>query len=407
MTENPIETTLAIALMIANETMEQQPLIVRGSKSFREKILTAAARSNLPVTFDNKELQAEFQRRKEQFARGRRRFIERGGRYARSGEFAQSRSQPTARRKIGDVTETGLRLPTLSERNMARSKPEWANLLLQGDEPHKLDKYGAGLYPNVRRDLGREQRELAEKSAKIILDRIAQNSEQVFAASHAQYINRESYFAKRGGVVFTGNQLPKWAEGSPKKFFAAADRYESKSNRRYREIEFALPNEFTTTEQYRQVIDAFVQKHLSNHYYAYAVHEKIGLLSDEERHPHVHIMFSERLIDDAEWEQERKPEIFFSYPLRQKKDAQPPTLEEKRKRGAPKNRKWAERSILAEIRRDLCQIQNEVLAKNGFSVRVDHRTFKEQRAEAIRNGDEFTAKILDSNFPHVKVALSQ
>ena len=396
-TENPTETTLAIALMIANETMEQQPLVIRGSKNFREKILTAAARSNLDVTFDSREMQAEFQRKKEQFERGRRRFIERGGRYARSGEFAQSRPQPTSRRKVGDVTQSGLRLPTLSERNMARPESERTDVLLQGDESHKLDKHGAGLYPNVRRDLGREQRELAEKSAKIILDRIAKNSEQVFAASHAQYINRESYFAKRGGVVFTGHRLPKWANGSAKEFFAAADRHESKKNYRYREIIFSLPNELTTEKQYRQVIDAFLKKNLSNHYYAYAVHEKTGLMSDEERHPHIHIMFSERIVDDIENGNERTAGNFFSRSAPQKKDMPIPSFEERRNHGAPKDVRWKNKYHLIKIRKDYADITNAVLKKNGFSVRIDPRTLKEQRAEALRNGDEFTAKILDRN----------
>ena len=52
------------------------------------------------------------------------------------------------------------------------------------------------------------------------------------------------------------------AKNDPKKFFQAADRYEGKGNRRYREIEFALPNELKTVEQYRQIIDAFIEKHL-------------------------------------------------------------------------------------------------------------------------------------------------
>ena len=46
------------------------------------------------------------------------------------------------------------------------------------------------------------------------------------------------------------------------------------------EIEFALPNELKTVEQYRQIIDAFIEKHLKDHYYAYAIHDKIGVMSN-------------------------------------------------------------------------------------------------------------------------------
>lgn len=81
------------------------------------------------------------------------------------------------------------------------------------------------------------------------------------------------------------------------------------------EIEFDLPNELKTVEQYRQIIDAFIAKHLSNHYYAYAIHNKIGVMSDGQHHPHVHIMFSERLIDDVE-KRRSEPLVVFSNILR-------------------------------------------------------------------------------------------
>ena len=44
-----------------------------------------------------------------------------------------------------------------------------------------------------------------------------------------------------------------------------ADKYEGCGNRRYVEIEFALPNELTSIEQYLQIIDAFIAKHLNAH----------------------------------------------------------------------------------------------------------------------------------------------
>ena len=44
--------------------------------------------------------------------------------------------------------------------------------------------------------------------------------------AHADYINREGAQSGRDDCVFKGNQLPKWAEGSPQKFFDAATRYE-------------------------------------------------------------------------------------------------------------------------------------------------------------------------------------
>ena len=196
-------------------------------------------------------------------------------------------------------------------------------------------------------------------------------------------------------VFFHFHHLPKWAKDDPKKFFKAADKYEGVGNRRYMEIEFALPNELQTVEQYRQIIDAFIQKHLKDHYYAYAIHNKIGTMSNGQHNPHVHIMFSERLIDDVEKNRERAACNFFKYPARKKKDGSEPTFEEKYKRGAPKNRKWSEKSFLAIIRADFAKIQNEVLERNGFSIRVDHRTLKAQKEEAAKNGDTFLARLFN------------
>ena len=212
---------------------------------------------------------------------------------------------------------------------------------------------------------------------------------QIDSQAHVEYINRERAFAQRGECIFHTHRLPKWAHDDPKKFFQAADRYESVGNRRYMEIEFALPNELKTVEQYRQIIDTFIAKHLSDHYYAYAIHDKKGMMSGE-RHPHVHIMFSERLIDDVEKIKERAACNFFKYPIRKNVEA---TFEERRKHGAPKNRKWANKNFLPVLRADFAQIQNEVLKRNGFSIRVDHRTLQEQKEEAQRNGDTFLARL--------------
>ena len=98
--------------------------------------------------------------------------------------------------------------------------------------------------------------------------------------SHADYINREGAQNERTDCVFKGSQLPKWAKGSAQKFFSAATRYEDKGNVRYREIELSLPNELSL-EQNREIVDRFIANHLSNHYCAYAIHEKAGELSGE------------------------------------------------------------------------------------------------------------------------------
>ena len=209
--------------------------------------------------------------------------------------------------------------------------------------------------------------------------------------SHADYINREGAQSDRNDCVFKGSQLPKWAKGSAQKFFSAATRYESKGNRRYKEIELSLPNELTL-EQNREIVDKFIANHLANHYYAYAIHEKAGELSGE-RHPHVHIMFSERLIDDVEKKSERPAYKYFRRAARPLKGERVASLERRREHGAPKDPKWHDKKYLCEMRADFARIQNEVLAKNGFSIRVDHRSLKAKPAEAEKRGDDFASNL--------------
>ena len=119
----------------------------------------------------------------------------------------------------------------------------------------------------------------------------------------------------------------------------------------------------------------FIAKHLSKHYYAYAIHSKIGVMSEGQHHPHVHIMFSERQIDDVEKKKERAACNFFKYPARKKKDGSELSLEEKWKRSAPKVRKWTDKNFLTVLLADFAQIQNEMLERNGdtFLVRLFSR----------------------------------
>lgn len=209
--------------------------------------------------------------------------------------------------------------------------------------------------------------------------------------AHADYINREGAQGEETDCVFKANQLPKWAKGSAQKFFSAATRYESKGNRRYKEIELSLPNELSL-EQNREIVDKFIADHLSSHYYAYAIHEKPGELSGE-RHPHVHIMFSERLIDDVEKISERPAYKYFRRAARPLKGERVASFERRCEHGAPKAPKWHDKKYLCEMRADFARIQNEVLAKNGFSIRVDHRSLKAQQSEAAEHGDDFLANL--------------
>lgn len=133
---------------------------------------------------------------------------------------------------------------------------------------------------------------------------------------------------------------------------------------------------------------------MQNHYYAYAIHEKNGAISGE-RHPHVHIMFSERLIDDVEKIKERPAYKYFSRAAKPLKGEKVASFEKRREHGAPKDKRWHSKKYLCKIREDFARIQNEVLEKYGYSIRVDHRTLKAQKIDAEQRGDKFLANVFN------------
>ena len=375
-TENASLTTISIALMLADEAMGHKPLIISGSPEFRKKVLEIAVNANLPISFLDNLLQNEFEQQKEDEENERNSFVANGGKIISNRPNIKPAVAPNRAKTVKATIKEGFRLPTLSQRSLVYAKSRGTDVLLQTDEFNGMDEYARECDKRVRWDFSAERKRLAKLTAKKILENMTEAMEEESAVSHVEYINRERAFAHRGGCIFHAHHLPKWAHDDPKNFFQAAEEYEAVGNRRYREIEFALPNELKTVKQYRQIIDTFIAKHLSDHYYAYAIHNKIGVMSDGQHNPHAHIMFSERQIDEVEQKQEREAKSFFLYPARKKKDGSEPSFEEKWKRGAPKARKWADKNFLTVLRADFAQIQNEVLERFDTSRPQDAESTK-------------------------------
>ena len=250
----------------------------------------------------------------------------------------------------------------------------------------ELSLLGTEVFQKSARITARGNRSV-ERTADAILEILQKETDSKLASAHLQYINREAAYEMRGGCVATGHQLPQWAEDSSLNFFLAADRYERANGERYKEIVFALPNELNLQQQ-QEILDAFLAKHLADHYYAWAIHEKVGTLSSGERQPHVHIMFSTREIDAKERRKERTAEKFFGRANKAHPD----------KGGCAKAEKWVgkkRKEYLLHMREDFAKIQNAVLEKYSVPIRVDHRSLKMQQEDALRRGDHVLAEILD------------
>ena len=390
-TENFSHTTISIALMLAEETMGHQPLVINGTPDFHKTVLEVAVQDNLPISFQDKLMQRAFEQKKVDRENERKKFVAKGGRIITTRPKSAPHISPAHAKTLEEAKKAGLaQLHSICDLKPL-PEPSHNDLALTDSEIKDLEEFSKESYSRVLWDFSAERRNLARLTANKILENIREAQES--AVSHVEYINREKAYENRGGCIFQAHHLPKWAQDDPKKFFQVADKYEGVGHRRYVEIEFALPNELKNVDQYRQIIDAFIAKHLSNHYFAYAIHNKIGVMSDGQHHPHVHIMFSERLIDDVEKKKERTAKSFFLYPARKKKDGSEPSFAERWKRGAPKDRKWCNRQYICQMRADFAQIQNEVLERNGFSIRVDHRSLAAQKEEAEQNGDTFLARL--------------
>lgn len=407
--KNASVETVAIGLAVARNVYGDA-LDVKGDKRFFAKALLAGRDMDVPPCFSavmNEALKRMKEEKENEEQRDNRfRRIDRtdlggnktGNRQDR--ERAETIWKPDAKgNTIESLARRGLSLPTLPSGSMARSlgrrEQVGTSVLVSSDERIQLHRARTESNLAVRRHLFDSQIGRIRDTTEEIMKRMHGQLDKTFAESHVQYINREAAFKERGGCVFTAHHLPPWAEDSPLKFWKAADKYERANGERYKEIEFALPNELTLDQQ-REIIDQFLDRYMKNFYYAYAIHDKIGTLSNGEHHPHVHLMFCTRELDAQEKESPRPPEVFFKKP----------------EGGGCRKAdcwvgKWAQRrGHLRRMRESMAEIQNEILEKYGHPERVDHRSLKARREEALAKGNTVLAELLD-RLPESPVLLDE
>ena len=390
------EETIAMGIEIARKIYGDE-LELKGRSSFVSIAMATAVKLEVPVTWSEEYQNKVMAIMKEDYENDERDFRAAGGKYI-SRRIADPRKQtgrgrgempiPEPHAKLDTLealAKRGFSLPHLPQCNMVRPEGRSQLLLSRDEDNHLLNKCREST-SHLRWYSLRARRSVIDKTINDIMVNFQKRNDAVYASSHVQYINRESIFKKRGGCLYTANHLPSWAEGNARRFFQEADKNERVNGERYKEIVFSLPNELGLEEN-KKIVEEFVQKHLQDFYYAYAIHDKVGAMSNGERQPHVHIMFSPREIDEVERRQERPPELFFSR-------ANPKDPE---KGGCAKSWKWNSkdrRKYLMGLRKDYAVIQNEVLERNGINLRVDHRTLKAQREEALASGNYFLADLL-------------
>lgn len=417
--QSPSMETIAIALMVADETMHA-PLIITGSDTFKAKCVIAAIQAKLPITFQNPQMQTALLQKKEELENERSKLqSETGVRFRRIRDFRKSNLNRHTKRLQETPSLAAIpHVHALPVGQLDASQDKQPSMLLQESESDKLVNRKSDTNADLRRSLqqtGRRRRiyrafetnrrDRVEGTVRAIIKNIEKNMDKVYAESHVEYINRQKAFAQKGGCIYSKSRLPAWASivktdedgnkirvPSPNVFFRVADNYSPAGDRTYKEVEFALQNELTL-EQNLEIVDRFIEENLPDHYYNYAVHDKIGVMSNGTHNLHVHLMFSPRIIDEVELKQPRLRRTYFSYPLR--KNAKDQSFEKKRNHGAPKDRKWdGDASFLPAVRASFARITNETLKKYGYSIRVDHRSLKVREKEARADGDTYLADLL-------------
>lgn len=182
------------------------------------------------------------------------------------------------------------------------------------------------------------------------------------SAKHVAYIAREGEYAKRGDLEYLDHgNMPEFATENPRAFWQAADAYERANGRAYTELQLTLPRELTSAGQQDLVREA-VREFMGERFaYTLAIH--CPLASDKLDQPHIHLMFSERIVDERT--RELGPDEFF------------------RRNGAKKDRDWNLKTKPAEIRTKWCDMMNRAFEAQGHEVRVDPRSYLDQGREDL------------------------
>lgn len=126
------------------------------------------------------------------------------------------------------------------------------------------------------------------------------------------YLTRTAHFKNQKDnekleFVKSGN-MPDWAKNKPAVFWGSADKFEIARGRTSSTLTIALPNDLSK-EQRIELVKNLIENFTGQHKLPYtaAVHNHPSEITDEDQ-PHLHLMYSERTIDD---DIERFPEQFF------------------------------------------------------------------------------------------------
>lgn len=221
------------------------------------------------------------------------------------------------------------------------------------------------------------------------------NGRKTSATNHLNYINRDGQFKnldKKNNsnkqvneCIYKENFLPTWAEGSARKFWSNAEKYERANACVYKELEFNLVNELPLKENLKIINNLLKIEPMNKFYYSLAVHDKQKSAITGTRNLHCHLMFCERENDGIE----RDAKTFFK-----RYNAKNPASGGAKKSIILNDRKIGKETI-KNLRDEYAKIVNTILKENNIEQTISSKSLKEQYEEAIKKRDLLKAKILD------------
>jgi hypothetical protein len=191
------------------------------------------------------------------------------------------------------------------------------------------------------------------------------------AANFFIYIARECQYREKGGLTFSqSGNMPPWAVDKPRKYWQSADKWERSNGRLGKIFQYSLPRESCAAFN-EMMVDELAEQATGQLKlpYSLAVHV------NDPNNPHCHMVVSERMNDEIE----RHPRQWF-------KRYNPDNPD---RGGAKKTNILKPRSWLLMIREKWADICNKYLEKEGFSVRVSHKSYKDRginKVSAIHYG---------------------
>jgi hypothetical protein len=155
--------------------------------------------------------------------------------------------------------------------------------------------------------------------------------------------------------------MPEFAQADPHRFWVAADTYERKNGRAYTELQIALPRELSPEDRNQLARDA--TRELLGDRFAYTLAVHTPMAKDNIDQPHMHLMFSERAIDEKT--RALSEEQFF------------------KRNGAKKDPAWNDREKPFEVREKWVEMMNAAMQRAGHEQRLDPRSWAEQGREDL------------------------